>query len=236
MTKQLNRPKTFLDELTPEYQRILIHAGTPVTIKSGKILFQEGDHLDQIFLIRSGKVKISKLTEDGREMTLHLKEAGELVGDGTLFSQLSIRVNAQALGDLDLLAYSHKGLETLFEQHGQLATAYIKWQSREAQVNEAKFRDLILFGKTGALYSTLIRFSNTHGKQVEEGILIDLRLTNQDLANYIGTTRENVNRLLNDLRQGNIIRLEKGYMTILNLEFLKKYLQCGDCPIDICKI
>ena len=68
--------------------------------------------------------------------------------------------------------------------------------------NETRFRDLLLHGKKGALLSTLIRLTNTYGvKQKDGSILIDCALTNQELANFCATSREVVNRILNDLKK-----------------------------------
>ena len=63
------------------------------------------------------------------------------------------------------------------------------------QKTQSKFRDLILHGKKGALYSTLIRMTNSYGVHQGDGILIDLSLTNQELANFCGMSREVVNRM-----------------------------------------
>ena len=77
----------------------------------------------------------------------------------------------------------------------------MKWMGIDQQKTQTKFRDLMLHGKKGALYSTLIRLSNSYGVKKENGVLIDLVLTNQDLANFCGMTREVVNRMLAELKK-----------------------------------
>lgn len=76
----------------------------------------------------------------------------------------------------------------------------MKWISEHLRRMQTKFRDLVLHGKKGALYSTLIRMTNSYGILKENGILIDLPLTNQELANFCATSRESVNRMLNELK------------------------------------
>lgn len=76
----------------------------------------------------------------------------------------------------------------------------MKWISEHLRRMQTKFRDLVLHGKKGALYSTLIRMTNSYGVLKENGILIDLPLTNQELANFCATSRESVNRMLNELK------------------------------------
>lgn len=106
-------------------------------------------------------------------------------------------------------------------------------QSRKTQT---KFRDLVLYGKKGALYSTLIRLCNSYGITAGNGIVIDLPLTNQELANFCGTSREVVNRLLSDLKKHEIISIAKGTITVHDVEYLKQEVDCEDCPVEICKI
>ena len=100
----------------------------------------------------------------------------------------------------------------------------------------SKFRDLVLYGKKGALYSTLIRLANSYGKSVDEGILISVPLTNQELANYSATARESLNRMLSELRKKNVIELRDGLILIKDINFLKKEIQCENCGIEICNI
>lgn len=93
-----------------------------------------------------------------------------------------------------------------------------------------------MHGKKGALYSTLIRITNSYGKNTKQGILIELPLTNQELANFCGTSREVVNRLLSDLRKAGIISIDKGSITIHDLDYIKNEIDCEDCSTEICKI
>lgn len=93
----------------------------------------------------------------------------------------------------------------------------------------SKFRDLVLYGKKGAIYSTLIRFANSYGQNVEDGILITVPLTNQELANYSATARESLNRMLSELRRKNVIEIR-------DVNFLKREIQCENCGREICNI
>src|SRR5690606_20346053 len=102
---------------------------------------------------------------------------------------------------------------------------------------QSKMRDLLLNGKRGALYSTLIRLSNSYGVKQNNGILINIQLTNQDIARFCGATREYVNRLLNELKRKDILALDStGKILIKDIEYLRKENQCENCPIEICNI
>lgn len=236
MEKKELKMKRFFNELSKENQELLLSIGLEITAKSGTYLFHEGDFPEFVYLIRDGKVRLSKMTADGKEFSVHLKQKDELVGEVGLFNDMSISVTAEVIEDAILVKFDRSSLEDIFRRNGEIAVAFMKWFARHTQSTQAKFRDLILCGKTGAFYSTLIRFSNSYGIKSDEGILINVQLTNQDIANYIGTTRESINRMLNDLKKENVISIDKGFITIINIDYLKKYLHCGDCPVEICTI
>ena len=91
----------------------------------------------------------------------------------------------------------------------------MKWMSNQNEISQTKIRDFILNGKKGALYSTLIRFTNSYGTKTDDSsIIINHSLTNQEIANFCGTSREVINRLLSDLRKLDVISVEKGTITI----------------------
>ena len=100
----------------------------------------------------------------------------------------------------------------------------------------SKFRDLILYGKKGALYSNLIRLANSYGTEVEDGILISVPLTNQELANYSATARESLNRMLSELRRNDIIENRNNLILIKDIDFLRREIECEDCCKEICNI
>ncbi|WP_236939152.1 Crp/Fnr family transcriptional regulator [Evansella clarkii] len=228
--------KRFFNEISEENQKLLLTYGLEIKVKSGTFLFYEGDYPDHVYLVRSGKVRLSKMTAEGREFSVHLKQRDELVGEVGLFNEMAISVSAEVIEDAVLVRFDRHTLEALFRENGEIAVAFMKWFARHTQSTQAKFRDLILCGKTGAFYSTLIRFSNSYGIQNDDGILINVQLTNQDIANYIGTTRESVNRMINDLKKTNIVSMREGHILLHDIQFLKDYLHCGDCPVEICTI
>ncbi|WP_078595287.1 Crp/Fnr family transcriptional regulator [Evansella clarkii] len=236
MEKKQLEMKRFFNEISEENQKLLLTYGLEIKVKSGTFLFYEGDYPDHVYLVRSGKVRLSKMTAEGREFSVHLKQRDELVGEVGLFNEMAISVSAEVIEDAVLVRFDRHTLEALFRENGEIAVAFMKWFARHTQSTQAKFRDLILCGKTGAFYSTLIRFSNSYGIQNDDGILINVQLTNQDIANYIGTTRESVNRMINDLKKTNIVSMREGHILLHDIQFLKDYLHCGDCPVEICTI
>ncbi|SDN84325.1 Crp/Fnr family transcriptional regulator [Alkalicoccus daliensis] len=236
MPKQEFKLRRFFDQLSDKNKELLLSKGTKKKFERGTTLFSEGEQPDHVYLVRSGMVRLSKMTIDGKEFSLHLKQAGELVGEVGLFNQMAISVTATVAEDAELVRFDRLVLEKLFEENGEIAVAFMKWFATHTQSTQSKFRDLILCGKKGGLYSTLIRFSNSYGEEHSQGTLIKVQLTNQDIAQFIGTTREGVNRLMNELKKEDVIAYENNYILLKNIHYLKEFLQCGDCPVEVCTI
>jgi CRP/FNR family transcriptional regulator, cyclic AMP receptor protein len=229
--------KTFLQTIPDHFRDELQSIAVTQNVEKGTILFMDGEKAENLYFILSGKVKISKTTMEGKELTLYICQPGELIGELALFqSDVSYTATAEMMESGAVGTIPRVTLEELLSKNGQLAVEFMKWMGIAYRRNQSKFRDLMLHGKHGALYSTLIRMTNSYGKKTDEGILIDLPLTNKDLANFIGTSRESVNRMLNELRKDNVISIDGGYITIHQLEYLKHYLECDDCSDDICRI
>lgn len=200
-------------------------------------IFQEGMEAEEMYVILSGKVQISKITSDGRELSLRICGKNDICGELTLFTHSpKYLLSAKVLEDAEIAAINKDVLEKEIFQNSSLAFEFLKWMSDHFRKTQTKFRDLVLNGKKGALYSTLIRMTNSYGVEVQSGILIDLPLTNQELANFCGTSRESTNRILNELKKEKIISIKKSKIIVHNLQYLRDEIGCENCPKVYCSI
>lgn len=224
-------------EISTELQSFIEAVHHNRKIEKGMFLYQEGTKANELYLILSGKIQLSKMIPDGRELTLRMASDGDLIGELSLFCSAQNHMqNAKVMESGEVAVIFKSELEKKLSENHEIALEFMKWLSQEHRKTQTKFRDLILHGKKGALYSTLIRLSNSYGLDTEDGIVINTSLTNQELANFCGTSREVVNRLLSELRKSNIISIDKGIITIHDLEYIKIEIDCENCPIEICSI
>ena len=214
------------------------HFGSIIKIEKDRPVFSEGERSEEVYFIQSGSVRISKDTESGRILTLRISGAHTFIGETSVFCETIYHsVSATAIEPTQVLALSRSQLEKLLTASSVNMMEWMKLIQAHNLKNETRFRDLLLHGKKGALFSTLVRLSNTYGVQQENGsILINYSLTNQELANFCATSREVVNRMLNDLKNNQTISFRKGIITIHDFAFLRKEIECDNCPIDICRI
>lgn len=228
--------EAFFHQFNNDERNFLLSQGTEIFVRKGNSLFLEGDNPIHIYFIKSGRIRLSKTTVDGRVLFFGLKQKGDFVGELSLFNNLKRTCNADVIKDSTLIRFERTVLENICYQNGKVALAFIKRFSKQSNSLLAQFRDLIFSEKKGALFSILIRLSNEYGKKTEYGILINKKLTNQELANYIGATRESINRILKNLIDQKIISIELKYITIHNIKFLQEQLRCENCPYVECTI
>ncbi|RAP76839.1 Crp/Fnr family transcriptional regulator [Paenibacillus montanisoli] len=211
----------------------------PRRVKAGSVIFWEGEPTGKLYYLRSGKVKLRKSTEDGKDFIFSVLQAGDLLCEPEDGLRKVHEFSAQVIEDAELGVIQWKDLEILLYRYGEFAVRFMNWMALMHRVTESKFRDLLLFGKPGALASTLIRLANSYGVACTDGIRISLKLTNSELAEMIGTTRESINRMLHGLQDEGTIEMRQGRIVILKLNELRKICQCPTCqacPKEVCRI
>ena len=206
-------------------------------VEKGRYLYQENTSANELFYILSGKVQVNKIVPDGRELTIRLCSQHDMVGESILFSNAPKHsTNAKMIESGEVVAINKEDLEKQITKNNDLAVEILTWLATQNRKAQTILSDLVLNGKKGALYSTLIRLTNSYGTETENGIVITHPFTNQELANFCGTSREVINRLLAELRKQEVLSVQKGIITIHNIPFLRNEIDCINCPIDVCNI
>lgn len=192
----------------------------------GEVLFHEYDPAEAIFFINEGKVRISKSTPDGKEIALSIRQPGDMFAEVALFSKGGNTYPATAAciegGFVSFI--KNDELESFLLQHPQLAISMFRFVSERLRISQTTLRDVALYGKFGALAATLVRLSEEYGVVNNDGITIKLKLTHEDLGSFFGATRESVTRLMNQLKQQNIVTKKDGYLVIHNMDLLQNYI------------
>lgn len=205
-------------------------------VTTGSHLFWEGDPADKLYFIKSGRVKMTKSSDEGRHFILYMYQEGDLFGQVDPFRQSTHVFNAEVIEDSAIGVILQKDLEVLLWQNGDLAVEFMKWMGLVHRMTQTKFRDLMMFGKHGALCSLLIRLTNSYGIEQGNQILITKAHTHTELADMIGATRESVNRMLSELRKANVIHIENSHILVKDLSYLQNICHCESCPKDICRM
>jgi len=234
----MEKNQSDLSIVSEDLASLLRSIGSKRIVEKDTFLFQEGEDANELYLIKSGIIQISKLTLDGDELYLRLSKKDDIIGELTIFIEnATYMLSAFAIETAEVQVIPIKILEEKLINDGKLTFEFMKWVSNHLRKNQSKIRDLVLKGKKGALYSTLIRLSNSYGVVQENGIILNIHLTNQELAKFCAATRESVNRMLSDLKKKNVINYTPdGKIIIQDIQFLKNEIGCENCSVDICNI
>lgn len=193
------------------------------TVEAGQILFAEGDPGQAVYFVESGRVKISKISADGREQILHFMGPGEVFGEVVLFEEGAYPATAEAVEDSRVGLILRRDIQQFIQENGEVAFKMLCLLSRRLREAQAKVHELALKNVYGRIAGLLVRLSD-QGCKLPDGVLVPLVVTRAELANMIGTSRESVSRVLSEWNQKGIIRPERCGIVIMDMKRLKEYL------------
>ena len=204
-------------------------------IKAGTVLFQEKDSVEYVYLLLKGSISLGRVHLRGKDFILKILNDQEMIVEYQLFKpNPHYQFYAKTMSDCEMILIKKEQFEDFILADPEAMSALVSWLSTSYLKAQMKCQDLIMNGKKGGLYSILIRLCNTYGIKTEDGILIDLPLTHQELANLTYGTREVIQRALKDLREKNIITYDNQKFTIKKLNYLKEEVDCQNCSFEIC--
>jgi CRP-like cAMP-binding protein len=180
----------------------------------GQIVFAEGDPGDRLYVIMDGKIKLGTTSNDGRESLLAVLGPGEMFGELSLFDPGPRTATATALTETILLGLGHEAL-------GPWLTGRPALAQRLRRTNE-NLSDLVFSDVPGRVAKALVELNEKFGEKRPEGFYVEHDLTQEELAQLVGASRETVNKALADFVQREWIKLEPRAVLLLDLERLVK--------------
>lgn len=179
-------------------------------VHKGEQIFSEGLDASAFFIIVSGKVKIYKLSPDGKEHTLHIHGSGELVAEAAIFDSMVYPASCIALEDSTLIHISREGFLNLIKSHPELALKMMSGYSRRLRQFVAKIEELSLKNMKSRLAGYLLENS-----KVEDGTTVcRLKYSKKELSYLLGTIPETLSRSFAFLKQKGLI-IEKDNFIII---------------------
>jgi CRP/FNR family transcriptional regulator, cyclic AMP receptor protein len=191
----------------------------------GQIIFHHGDPGGLLYIISKGKVKITHSTPEGQEALLAILKAGDFFGELALLDDSPRSATAEALEPTDTLTLHRDDFRRFIHSNPDFAMQVLQTMARHIRRLNSQLSDIFFLDLPGRLARTLLRLAEKHGQPVEEGILIDLALTQTDLAEMIGATRVSINKTLGRFRRAGWIKAKGRRFTILDSAALENLIQ-----------
>jgi CRP-like cAMP-binding protein len=193
-----------------------------VDLARGQVVFSEGDDGDRLYVIAEGKIKLGTTSIDGRESLLAILGPGEMFGELSLFDPGPRTATATALTETTLLALGHDALGPWLNGRPGVAQALLKALSQRLRKTNENLSDLVFSDVPGRVAKAILELNEKFGEKRPNGLYVEHDLTQEELAQLVGASRETVNKALADFVQRNWIRLEPRAVLILDLDRLAK--------------
>lgn len=211
----------FLHGLTADQQDGLSRLSTKRRFPKGATLLSEGDLSGRVMLLTSGTVKICNFTADGKEVVLELRGPGQVLGELAAIDGQPISASVLALEDVEVLVLSAKEFKNFLIECPGAAVALLEVtvaRLREGDRRRAEFGSLDAVTRVAA---RLVEMAERFGEETSEGMRIAVPLSQEELAGWIGASRESVTKALQALRSRGLIETHRRGITVLDVEKLR---------------
>ena len=193
-----------------------------VKIAKGSILFKEGDDGEHLYVIIDGKLKLGTSSGDGRENLLSILGPGEMFGELSLFDPGPRTSTATAVTEAKLLSLSHEKVIPWLKQNPEVSLQLLTRLSQRLRRTNEAVGDLVFSDVPGRVAKALIDLGDRFGKTTPEGLLVNHDLTQEELAQLVGASRETVNKALADFAGRGWLKLDGRSVLITDVERLSK--------------
>lgn len=193
-------------------------------VNKKQFVFMEGEKREAVYFIRSGVVKTLRVDENGNEQVINLLQPGEMFPHVGFFDEGPYPSTAEAIQEAHLLVIRVDDFNELLMEYPRIAIKVMKMMGHQITQLAKRIQEFISDDVQHRIIHTLLRMA---GKSINEdgSASIDMPITNQDLANMVGTSRETINRIFNQLKKDGIIEANRKRIYIPNIDELRAYVE-----------
>lgn len=222
MTQDILRQAPLFSGLDDDAAGELDQSMDAKSLRRGEVLFSEGDSGDRLYIVVDGKVKLGRTSPDGRENLLAILGPGQMFGELSFFDPGPRSATATAVTDVQLKSLSHTALQPTLEKHPAVAGALLNQLAGRLRRTNEVVGDLVFSDVPGRVSKALLDLADRFGRQEDDGLHVNHDLTQEELAQLVGASRETVNKALADFAHRGWIRLEPRSVIVLDLDRLAK--------------
>lgn len=222
VTDDVLRQAPLFHGLDDDASSALENSMSTVTLRRGEMLFEEGDEGDRLYVVMNGKIKLGRTSQDGRENLLAILGPGQMFGELSFFDPGPRSATATAVTDVELRSLGHQSLSPVLTSHPDVAYAMLHQLAGRLRRTNEVVGDMVFSDVPGRVSKALLDLADRFGREAEDGIHVNHDLTQEELAQLVGASRETVNKALADFASRGWLRLEPRSVIILELERLER--------------
>ncbi|MHB8792677.1 MAG: Crp/Fnr family transcriptional regulator [Thermoleophilia bacterium] len=190
-------------------------------LKKNTVIFHENDPASAFYLVKSGRVKIYKTGPEGREQVLSILGDGQIFGDVPAFDGGPYPASAATMTDSEIYLIRSEDFQALVRRHPEVALKIIRVLGQRLRQSMELVRDLSFKQVPHRLAGLLVKLAGEYGTESEAGLLIELPLSRQELADIVGTSRETITRELKKMEREGLVLIDRRRLTISDPERLR---------------
>jgi CRP/FNR family cyclic AMP-dependent transcriptional regulator len=208
--------------LDDEAAQALSASMTESHLARGEVLFREGDEGDRLYVVTEGKVKLGRTSADGRENLLAILGPGQMFGELSLFDPGPRSATVTAVTDCTLQSLAHDELGHWLTGRPEVARGLLVQLAVRLRKTNDVVADLVFSDVPGRVAKALLDLSSRFGRVADDGVHVHHDLTQEELAQLVGASRETVNKALADFASRGWLRLEPRSVVIMDVERLRR--------------
>ena len=217
--KKIDLFKNLSDEELKELDPYLIQT----SFKKKDDIFTEGDAPEWFYIVSKGKVKVTKISHDGKEIILEIISPFDIFGGVAVLRNFPYPANAVAMEDSEVVKISRRNLMRLVDRFPNLMYCIALQLGDRMKSSYDSLKNIALERVEARIAALLLKLSNKVGVETKEGVLIDMRLTKQDVADMVGTTVETSIRTFSKFKKQGFVMDKDGKIIIKDREGLMSF-------------
>jgi len=192
--------------------------------KKGEIIILQDTSVEGLYILVSGRLRINRSSEDGRVKVLAILSPGDIIGEMSLLDDESASATVETMEDSRLILIRKEDFQAMLLRYPLVTIEIARILGRRLRSADKEIEELAFYSVKNRLIEALIDLANRHSERTSSGIRVSLRITHQDLADMVGSSRETITRIMNLLERDQLIVNEGGYIVIKDINRLKTYL------------
>jgi CRP/FNR family cyclic AMP-dependent transcriptional regulator len=207
--------------LHPEDLRVLAGKFHQVRYRRGEVIFREGEPADRLILVEEGRVKLSTSSTSGQEFLIAVLGPGQIFGELEVLDRGARAMDARAMEAATLFALPSEVFWTLLENRPALARRLLELMARRLRRADQTSQDLVFFDAPTRLARRFLQMAEEHGEPAgDQAVRVTVRVTQGEMAQMIGVTRESANRLIASFAGRGWIDWNDGYPVLVQPDAL----------------
>jgi CRP-like cAMP-binding protein len=214
--------ESFLERLTADEITDLRSRAITRHFARGSTIMHQGEAPGRVVIIERGRAKVTAITEDGTEIVLAFRQPGDLLGELSALGGEQRLATVRALEDLDALAIAAGDFDAFLEEHPRVALVILRVVIQRLRAADRQQVEFAAHHTLARVASRLLELADRFGEPSDDGVLITLPISQEELASWAGASREATSKALRDLRELGCVETRRRNITVRDVEVLSR--------------